>query len=332
MPREVYLSSRITIGDYVFNNRLSSLNIKSTWKSIYDSCTIELPNIRKVLDTKITVGNPVRVELGYNGNLVNEFVGYVSSFSPTHPIKLQCKNEMWKLMQKSVNNGKGKVFVNANIKDILTYLAPDAILNVTSEKVSKFIIQPSVRNVAEAIQKVCDMVGLCAYYNIPEGEEPAKLYIGLPYMREGFKEVNYNFQKNCVLGVRDELVYHKQDDFNVKVIYTSRDAKGHIKKVVKGDDDGDTITTNYGFEMSDSQMSDNADELLKRFKYDGYRGRFRAFGIPVVRHSDTANLYDSKFPERKGSFLVDATEIDYNDQVGFIRTVTIGPTVSTYGR
>lgn len=332
MPREVALNSRITVGNYVFRNRVSSLNIKSTWKSIYDSCVIELPNIRKVLDTSIKVGDAVRVELGYDGNYVNEFVGYVSAFSPTHPIKLHCKNEMWQLMQKSVNGGKGKVFVNSTIKDIITYLAPDAEFNGNSEKLSKFIIQPSVRNIAEAIQKVCDMVGLCAYYNIPEGEAKAQLYIGLPYVRDGFKEVNYNFQKNCVLGVRDELTFHKKEDFNVKVVYKSRDSKGKIKEVVRGDNDGDTITMNYGFELTDEQMTTNADDILKRYQFDGYRGKFKAFGIPVVRHSDTVNLYDEKFPERKGSFLVDATEVDYNENVGLQRLITLGPTVSTYGR
>ena len=86
----VWMSSYITIGDYIFRH-VNSINIQSDMNNISDTCTIKLPNVKGMLEKKIKPGQFVTVSIGYDDNLVQEFTGYVATISPKIPLEIVCE-------------------------------------------------------------------------------------------------------------------------------------------------------------------------------------------------------------------------------------------------
>ena len=100
------LISEITIGDFKFNYT-TKVTINKSFDKMTDTATIEMPN-KFLKDNKtITVGSnnvfkrndPVTIKLGYFPNLKTEFEGFISKITPDSPLKLECQDRMYLLIQ-----------------------------------------------------------------------------------------------------------------------------------------------------------------------------------------------------------------------------------------
>lgn len=305
------MMSEITIGDYIFDN-CHSVEVTSTWQKLGDTAIIELPNIEGNLASLLKPGDAVEVKLGYDGLLVTEYTGYVVRVSPTMPVRVECLDETWKLRQQTVSMS----WKSVELKDVLSYIAPDALLDqVPQMTLAPFRLDEVSR--AEALEGINEMYGLAVYFRGPE------LYCGLPYGQQGIAAEHYHFQRNCLMG---DLTYRRAEDVKVKVKAVSLLPDNTRREVELGDADGELHTLTY-YNLTVAELNQQATEQMKRLRFDGYTGSFTGFGQPNPVHSAVVHLYDDVYPERAGSYYIDKVVTTYG-RSGYRRTLSLGPSAA----
>ena len=94
-----FMKYNITIGDFRVNT-LRSVSVKRSVEQLSDTATIVLPGtlINQPLEVndKINVGDPVRIEVGYEGYMNEEFTGYVKRINTDDTeIRIECEDELY---------------------------------------------------------------------------------------------------------------------------------------------------------------------------------------------------------------------------------------------
>ena len=112
--------------------KINSVKIESSWKMLTDKATIILPrNVKFFNKNNIKAvfkkGDKVKIELGYNGNLVTEFEGYITKVSADIPIKVECEDEMYQLKKLPVNISLKKTSLKNLISKIVPGYSVDAL-------------------------------------------------------------------------------------------------------------------------------------------------------------------------------------------------------------
>lgn len=129
------INLKITIAEkYVFNVA-ETIHIENSTDKLSDTAKLTLPREFKQLQYSsqsisiaqkrlldyIKVGDKIKIEFGYDGDLKPEFVGYITRIGAEIPIELDCEDEMWMLKKmKPVN----KLFKNTTLKEVVKFLAP----------------------------------------------------------------------------------------------------------------------------------------------------------------------------------------------------------------
>lgn len=305
----VWMSSYITIGEYVFRH-VNSISIQSDMNNITDTCTIKLPNVKGMLEKKIKPGQFVTVSLGYDDNLIQEFTGYVSTISPKIPLEIICEDQMWLLKQKTVL----KEWDSIKLKDVLKYLVPDAKIECPDITLAPLRLGKTAPvSIAKALQELKDEYGLVVYFR------NGKLFCGLAYT-EDLGSVSYHFQKNAIMG---DLTFKTKEDFKLKVHAVSMMPDNSKIEVELGDEEGEVHTLHF-YNLSKEELTTRAKTEMEDLRYDGYRGSFIGKGVPVPKHGMIASIKDEKYPERAGRYFIDAVNTDYNSSDGIKRVITLG--------
>jgi len=312
----VDMGSYIEIGKYGFANQLHSAKIISGRKEFGDRATLQFPNIKGMLDKVIKAGDAVVIKLGYDGDLHEEFRGYVRSVSPKIPLTIECEDEFYQLKRQPIEAASWET---VKLKDLIAYIAPGATVTVHDITLSSFRIDDSVRSRAEALEKLKAEYGLDAYY------QQGKLYVGLAYgsPTTPTKEVVYQFDGVVANAKMGDMEFRRSDEvlLQVKAISLSRD--NEKREVVVGDKNGETRTLHF-YNKTAAELKALATDQLDKLKYDGYRGSFKAKGLPLVQHGMVADLRSEKYPERAGKYFIDGVTTTYNGSDGFSRAVTLG--------
>lgn len=306
-----WMSSYITIGNYAFDQRVSKVVIDSSRKTLTDKATIHLPNYGKMLSSTIAVGQEVKISLGYNGQLRDEFVGYVASISPKVPFIIECEDEMWKLKQQKVDPVSWKETTLANV---ISYLVPGVQLNVPDVTLTGYRITGRQTSVARVLSDLKKQFGLDVYMR------NQTLFVGLA-LTEDVGDVVYHFQKNLPFQ-QEDLVFLSKDAVKIKVKATSLQPDNKRIDVEVGDPDGEQHTLHF-YNISESELKTLAEEKIRLLKFDGYRGKLKAKGQPLPIHGMVAHIIDEKHPERTGKYFIDSVYTVY-DESGFNRTIKPG--------
>lgn len=104
------MDCEVVIGQVVFTH-VHSVEIDSTWRNLTDYCTIVLSKKMKVqgrdgkrqpVVSVIKVGQEVSVKLGYDGQLNQEFKGFVSGITAKERLEISCQDYMWLLKRQRV--------------------------------------------------------------------------------------------------------------------------------------------------------------------------------------------------------------------------------------
>ena len=117
------LYSKITINGTTFRG-VVQVDIESTWKTLTDTCTIQIPNNFTREGRNITVGDDgffkrgdaVEVELGYYPNIVTEFKGYIRKIIIDNVIKIEAEDESYLLKQKTVTFSDKEVTADSGVR------------------------------------------------------------------------------------------------------------------------------------------------------------------------------------------------------------------------
>jgi hypothetical protein len=313
------LSCRITIGDLILHSA-HSVEIESGWKKISDRCTIELPNrgvIKKEsgikrevsLNNLFKTGQKVTVELGYNDNLNTEFIGYISEIQPGIKMTLICEDETYNLKRSAQIN---KSYKSVKLKALLTELVPDVKLaKLPDVDIENFRIERATK--AYVLQELADKYGLAVYF------KKGVLRVGLPYGEVINKGQIFRVFYNVI---DEDLKYLKSEDVRLKVRAVSKLPNNKKIEVEVGDQDGEERTLQYYNIYSLQALKEIAEADMKRYKYEGYRGKITTFGIPLVEHGETIELSDPRFVERKGKYLIESIKTTFGTG-GFRREIEL---------
>jgi hypothetical protein len=304
------LTANIIIGNFQFDY-VHNVEIEQSWEMMTGTCKISLPRNLKLKDKSIKdlikSGDSIVVNVGYNHEMNEEFVGYVSNVKPSIPFEITCEDEMWKLKQKSC---KPKNWKTVKVSEVLAYIAPGYKYDVFDADLVQFRINNE--SAAQVLKNIQEITGFVSYFR------GKTLVVGKP-----FSSINVNakfhFQKNIISS---DLEFMAQDDFKLKIRAISMSPANKKTEVTVGDEDGEERTLHF-YNISKAELTARAKEHLALFKYDGYRGTLTSFGQPYVQHSYGAVLIDESYPERAGTYLVDKVKTTFG-MSGFRREIKLG--------
>lgn len=290
------LTSNIKVGSYLFKG-LVDLKIESTWEQLTDTCIITIP--RKLewngktlavgVDPLFDRGDKVVIELGYDGNNVLEFTGYVRDIEVATPVTITCEDSAFLLKQSS----KTVSFENVSLSDLLTEILPKEI---DFEALGVNLGQFRLRNAtpAKVLHELKENYSLYSFF---KGE---KLFVGFAYPpSRTIDTLNFEFERNVI---SDKLDYRKEQDVKIKVKAISMLPDNKKLEIEEGDPDGDVRTFHY-YDVKEADLRKMAKEEISRLRYSGWDGSFLAFGQPFVKHGDIVALKDNKL-DRQGDYLV----------------------------
>jgi len=294
----------------------NAIRIKTHWNTLSDTCEIALPNFKGKAEGYFEAGRSVQVKLGYDGNHNVEFEGYVSEVMPRVPFVLKCEDEFYTLKRSGQIT---ESWEEISLKSLLRELLPSADLHksIPSVTLENFQVRSATR--AQVLEELKDKYGLAVYF------KGRKLFVGLPFSdnSRAQKLVRYHFQKNVVDSTN--LTYKRAEDVRLKAKAVSLLRDNTRIEVEVGDADGEQRTLFFQNIKSESALKEIARAELKKYKFEGYRGDFKAFGLPFVEHSQTAQLEDGNYPNRPvGQYFVAGVDTDFSYDNGFKRTIKPG--------
>lgn len=285
--------------------------------SVHDVCqtaTITLPrNVaefqNEALKSLIRRGDEVRIHLGYDGDLRElDFRGFAIRVGAAVPVVIECSDGLWRLLQEPFN----KAYKNAHVPTMVKELVGDAFkVEALDATIGPVRIEKARK--ADAFKALKDEFGLVTYL---KGDT---VYCGVLFDANA-RTVAYDLERNVK---SNDLKYRTADEVSLKVTAKSIQPSGAQPLTVEvGDPDGEGRTLNYYGITSEPELRKLATADLEKFKYDGYEGGFRAFGIPFCQYGDKVRLRSSDHPERDGQYLAEAVTISFGPE-GFERNIKL---------
>lgn len=326
------LTSKITIGStlapFYFVNEVK---IKKAWRTMTNNSLIKLPRNLKTrgnlrIDEVLKYGDAVSIELGYDITLVKRFQGYVTGIGAATAIcEISCEDEMWNLKQNSLT----KSWPSATVEDIIVYIKQKTgatwNYSILGDKITLGAFRVERASACKILQALKDQYGIYSFFR-QDANGNQVLTVGKPYEPDSSKwtVVNFEYGRN-VISWKD-LSYKRATEVRIKVTARNHMPNGSITEISLGDPDGEEHTLDF-YNLSAATLKSSASELLAKMKFDGYRGKIHAFGEPVCNDGYVAQITDWRYPERNGSFFIDAVETTFKVP-SYRQEIELGP-VST---
>jgi len=321
------LGSKITIGNYRFKG-VNSLSIQKSILELKQTGVIKIPS-RGVLkqngqrlpgrvETKslFNEGDPVKIELGYNGRYRTEFVGFVSRVNLKTPTEIEVEGYSWILRKKKTIV---KSWKTTTLLEVLQEIVKGTDIKLHA-KIPNIPLKNLVVNKATGAQLIEYLKELL------KGTLTAcfwgdTLYCGLTYADVTEKTVKYLVGHNMVSA--DDLKYREAKNEEVNIEFQIREPDGKLKTISTGKTGTVTKTEKLSAVTDSKHMEEIAEAKLLQVSYDGYEGSLTAFLEPFVEHGYRAEFRDNRYKEREGNYFVKAVQIDFG-QSGARRKVEIG--------
>lgn len=335
------LNSDITIGNFRFSG-VHEVRVTRSMHSLADAAWITIPSIAVIRNngeaapvtvttaSKFAEGNPVVINLGYNGVLNEEFRGFVKRIGTGMPLVVECEGYVRELrLNVNYSSGSAAHTVSTTAKELLLNAVAGTDISVLCPvdfKLQNFYVQN-----ADGL-KICDYVKQCSDHVLNLFFlEPTVLFCGLVYTpcAEGtnpfsLPTVNYRLGWNVIKdnGLKERIPVEKvQFFYNGKLasglaIHTHSKDVGTKNKMTKLQNNVPDVTTLQGFAQEKAYMAN----------YSGYEGRINAFLNPYALPGYRANIVDARYPQRNGVYLIESTDVTFGLR-GARRSVEIGPKI-----
>lgn len=305
----------IRFGDYIFTGA-ANVEINDSWEDLTSTATITIPRklIYKGKDVVsgeaplLKRGMKVDISIGYDGNLINRYNGYIRSISATVPLEIQCEDESYILKKGNIK----KSYKNTTLKEVLKDNLSSIVIGSQPDRIGLGPFRINNATPAKILQHLKEE------YLIPSWFRNRKLYIGLAYWPDLRKEHIIEFDK---FELNNNLEYRQEDDISIFVRAINITTDNKKVEYEYGDKDGDTRTLHF-YNRTKSDIDKLVKEELTRMKYTGYYGSFSFFGTPSINHGDVVNLKSISYPERDGKYLVKANNITYGVN-GYRQSITL---------
>ena len=169
----------ISVGPWVFDF-VSECEIVSTWDTLTDICTIDIPkNIVFKKDGEIltnviggenaifNAGDQVVVQAGYDGDLKTRFMGRLLDVKPQRPLQLICEDEMYVLKQSFIDRtiNLKQTTLKTLIDELLLYVdifLPDELRIIQDIKIGDVTVKNT--SVAKVFDWLRRKLGIVTYF------------------------------------------------------------------------------------------------------------------------------------------------------------------------
>lgn len=291
-----------------------SVSWKTSVEERCDSCEIVLPLWPYIYTTEphssnwkceISVDDRVTVSLGYNGNNIERFVGFVAAISYNERLVIKCEG-FYHLIKKRIIKESWK---SVNLKDFLKYLTSGTEItlskNIPDEQLGAITLQnATMKDVFDLLENDFQCV---AYFN---GSE---LYCGATY----FPEKTTTQVKKLRIGynVKSGEVNNQPLSEAVEIVIKTTDSKGKTTK-------SSSKASNKKEVKIKSTLSDSfKDELKKRLQEEENSKSLKQADItcflePKLELGEVVDVTDQRYPERRGRFFVSAIEGEFGENGG----------------
>ncbi len=247
---------------------VSEVRIERSIHNHTDRAVIQLPLSARIKQSNNTggagvqtarifnVGDHIKIELGYNGNLRTEFEGFISEINLTQPLEIVCEGYAWilrmkKNIEKSWQSVSLKELLSEVIKNTPISLHPD-IPDITLKNIS--INKANGTQVLDYIKDLFKDAITIYFINFNT------LYAGLTYIDTTRNSVNYRLGYNTV--EQDDLRYKKREDVTVNIELQYRTPTGQQKSIKRGDTSGTVKRDNISAIDNPKHIEDIAQAML----------------------------------------------------------------------
>jgi len=296
--------------------KITRIHIESTWKELTGKATITLArnvayfdkyNVKEVFQG----GDPVQIELGYDGEYYQEFVGYVSKVAADIPIVIQCEDEMYKLKRIPVNY----VTKGTTLDGFLKSICPGYTVNAL-ENVKLGSIRLAKTTVAKALEKLEQDFAL---HSFMRGKT---LVCGKYYADDAqVTPIDFDLEKTAVSNA---LNYRTKDSVIIQIKGTSILANGQKITCEFGIEGGDKLDLTYYNIKLKAELEHLVKQDYDKRIADGFDGSFTAFGSPTIRHGQKVKLTSSLYPDREGIYYVEGVTKDFSDDATYRQIIKLG--------
>jgi hypothetical protein len=303
--------------------RVNAVKIESSAKVLENTATITIPATARMVREaeyitevetakQFEVGDEIAINLGYDGDLKEEFYGFISRIKPGTPLEIECIDAVWLLRRK---NCKGS-FKNLDLADLLEEILSGTKVELRGEIPDIRFKTYTLRNVtaASALQELKERYGLTLYmanFN--------KLHVGLTSFTDKVV-VKYGLGENVI---ENDLEWVNAVDTRIKV-KAVHILKNNTKiEKTYGDEDGE-LRTIYFYDLDKaSDLGKMALAEAAKYKFTGYEGGLTTFLLPYAQVGNVARISDKQFGERAGDYLIDKVTTTYGTN-GARRKIELG--------
>lgn len=258
----------------------------------------------------IKAGDKVEIKLGYDGSCNTEFVGYVKRLNYKVPLEIECEDEYYKTRFINCVFSKKETTLKQCLNDVLSGIQIGKSADLT---LKNFVINNKPGSWLLGYLK--KEYGLTVFFDIN-----GKLYAGKAHDVKG-ESVKYVLRENVISD--DNLKYQLAEDVKLKVKAVCYYKDGAKIEGELGEDGGEQKTLYY-YDVKDAgELKALAQEELKRYSFDGYRGKITTFLFPYALPGMVADLEDKIYNERSGRYFIESTEVVFG-MGGARRNVEIG--------
>ena len=295
---------------------VSSCTITSAWKQLTDTAEVVLP--RKIrtfegmqLQEVFNPGDPIRIALGYNGELTEEFIGYVLSVSRGIPVTIRCEDEMYKLKRKTVSYSRKSITLGQMLKDLI----PEYEIETSYGKTELGAVRYSNMLVSAILDDIQKKTGLYCFFrnNV--------LHVGNAYSDKELESVNIHLERNAV----SQDLQQSGGDYEVTAIALLNDGKKmEAQAGTKGAESFRFTLDSKDEKITADVLKETAKRIYENLKKQKYKGGIELFGVPVVRHGMVLELKSEVTPEMDGKYLVEKVEKTFSDNSTYRQKVDLG--------
>lgn len=299
-------------------NLLDSIEIEKSVEKLAATCVITLPLYRfndpLFVQEEIKRGTEVKVCLGYDNQLEEEFSGYVTKIVYNNSsIVIECEDALF-LFRKSLENEQLK---EISLKELLAKICHQIEPSYTVDCPYELIYDTFTINDKtgyDILKQIQDTLAANVWFDTTN----KILHLALVYV-DKLGAVKYSVHHNIETS---SLEYVKGADKKVQVIIEATDANGEAKQVKVGDVGGDQISLKIG-NVKDKNLEELADAIWKKKTSDRLNGTFTSWLVPMVVPGYTATIIDQEYPERTGPYYVASVKTKFSASGG-VRTIEPG--------
>ena len=296
---------------------VTSVSIQSSWKMLTDTAEIILPRKLKLfwgenLNQYIKPGDPVKIELGYNRVLLNEFEGYVTRIERGVPVAMYCEDEMYKLKRKKASYSKRSVKLGELLKD----LCGEYEIVTSFGDTELGAVRYADMLVSQILEDVKKKTGLYSYFI------GKTLYCGNVYTdKMQLPETKIHLERNAV----SQDLQQTEGDYEVTALAILKGGKKlEAKAGTKG---AETVNLTYNDKdktVTVEVLKEFAERYYEGLKKQKYKGGIELFGIPAVTFGQVIDLKSDITPEMDGKYYIEKVTKEFSDNATYRQKVELG--------